>query len=161
MTKKRNFCEKPRVFSAKVAQIMDFLACGGQRRPGGAKWCRLGADLPVKMLVKSMLPSNFLRKIDKLMLLWRKSLCFLSKSCSNHGFPGLGWPAPARRSSLAFSGALCRSLALSDALWRSLTLSGALWRSLALSRGLWLPLACFLLLASSGLLPLACFLLLA
>ena len=29
--------EKPRVFSFKVAQTMDFLACGGQRQPGGAK----------------------------------------------------------------------------------------------------------------------------
>ena len=44
---------------------MDFLACGGQRRPGGAKWCRLGADLPVKMRVKSMSASNSPRKVDK------------------------------------------------------------------------------------------------
>ena len=75
-TKSRNFCEKPGVFSAKVGQIMDFLAWGRHRQPGGAKWRRLGADLPVKMRVKSMSPSNSPRKVDKLMLLCRKYSSF-------------------------------------------------------------------------------------
>ena len=68
--------ENPRVFSSKVAQIMLCLACGGQRQPGRAKWCCLGADLPVKMRVKSISPSNSFRKMDKVMLLWRKSWSF-------------------------------------------------------------------------------------
>ena len=44
---------------------MDFLAWGGQRQPGEAKWRRLGADLPVKMIGEWMSPSNSLRKFDK------------------------------------------------------------------------------------------------
>ena len=85
-TKKRNFCETPRVFSAKVAQTMDFLAWGRHRQPGGAKWRRLGADLPVKMWSEWMRPSNSPRKVDKLMHVWRKSSCFLSQSCSGASY---------------------------------------------------------------------------
>ena len=57
-TKKRDSCEKPRVFSVKVAQTMDFQAWGGQRQPGGAKWRRLGADVRVKMWSEWMSASN-------------------------------------------------------------------------------------------------------
>ena len=52
-----------------------------------------------------MSASNSLRKVDKLMHIWRKSSSFPVKNRSNHGSPALGAPAPARRSQEPLGGA--------------------------------------------------------